>query len=124
MQRSFARVKEQREFFVKCSRDDDMREYMATSWTLPVNHNLNHGRIRRKDQDSIMPEEPKVSKCDTFTGQVQSMSLESLMMDVNNMTDRLNAITQENKILAGRLNKLAQDKESLMSRLVSEQKEN
>ena len=71
-----------------------------------------------------MPEEPKVSKCDTFTGQVQTMSLECLVMDVNNLTDRLNAITQENKILVDRLNKLAQDKESLMSRLVSEQKEN
>ena len=52
------------------------------------------------------------------------MSLESLMMDVNKLTDRLNAITQENKIVVDRLNKLAQDKESLMSRLVSEQKEN
>ena len=112
MQRSFARVKEQRNFFVKYSRHDDLREYMARLWTLPVNHNLNHGRIRRKDQDSIMPEEPKVSNCDTFTGQVQTMSLESLVMDVNNLTDRLNAITQENKILIDRLNKLAQDKES------------
>ena len=67
MQRSFARVKQQRDFFVKYSRHDDLREYMARLWTMPVNHNLNQGRIRRKDQDSIMPEEPKVSKCDTFT---------------------------------------------------------
>ena len=60
MQRSFARVKEQWDIFVKYSCHDDLRGYMARLWTLPVNH----GRIRRKDQDSIMPEEPKVSKCD------------------------------------------------------------
>ena len=32
MQRSFATVKEQRDFLVKYSRHDDLREYMARLW--------------------------------------------------------------------------------------------
>ena len=104
-------------------------EYMARQWKLPPQ--LERKRLNKQDSDDKLVDGTKVPKFEQFVDQVETITVENLMLENKRLMDKIDVIKQENKVLTDRLNMfstcsacsmLKEENRKLTDRLVIAQK--